>query len=100
MSLRQNALLLILLTGVLGIMGAWSAIPEVGRLWALPAALLLLGLAYEAAMLGRCVVELDARVPEFWPLARSQPAQFAFRQRSRRKLSVQVALSAPPMAAG
>lgn len=96
MSLRQNALLLILLTGVLGIMGVWSASPELGRLWALPAAFLLSGLAYEAAMLGRCGLELDVRVAEYWPLARSQPVQFAFRQRSRRKLSIQAVLSAPP----
>ncbi len=96
MSLRQNALLLILLTCVLGIMGVWSSIPELGRLWALPAALLLSGLAYEAAMLGRCRVELDVQVPEYWPLARVQPVQFTFRQRSRRKLSIQVVLSAPP----
>ncbi len=96
MSLRQNALLLILLTGVLGIIGAWSASPEIGRLWALPAALLLSGLAYELAILGRCSVELDLQVAEYWPLARSQPVRFAFRQRSRRKLSIQVALSAPP----
>lgn len=96
MSLRRNALLLILLTGVLGIVGSWSADPLSGRLWALPAALLLSGLAYEAAMLGRHAVELEARVPEYWPLARSQPVELVFRQHSRPRLSIQVALSAPP----
>ena len=96
MSLRQNALLLILLTGLLGIAGVWSPSPELGRLWALPAALLLSGLAYEAAMLGRCKVELDVQVPEYWPLARSQPVQFAFRQQPQRKLSIQAVLCAPP----
>ena len=96
MSLRQNAFLLILLTGVLGIMGVWSTSSVLAHLWALPAALLLSGLAYEAAMLGRCAVELDIQVAEYWPLARSRPVQFSFRQRSRRKLSVQVVLSAPP----
>jgi len=96
MSLRRNALLLILLTGVFGIVGSWSTDPTLGRLWALPAALLLLGLAYEAAMLGRHAVELDARVPEYWPLARSRPVELVFRQSSRRGLSIQVALSAPP----
>ena len=96
MSLRRNALLLILLTGVLGIVGSWSADPLSGRLWALPAALLLSGLAYEAAMLGRHAVELEARVPEYWPLARSQPVELVFLQHSRPRLFIQVALSAPP----
>lgn len=96
MSLRRNALLLILLTGVFGIVGSWSADPLSGRLWALPAALLLSGLAYEAAMLGRHAVELEARVPEYWPLARSQPVELLFRQHSRPRLFIQVALSAPP----
>ena len=95
MSLRQNALILILLTGLFGIVGTWSAPAELGRLWALPAALLLLGLAYEAAMVGRFVVKLELQTPEYWPLARSQPMQFIFRQHSRPRLSIQAVLSAP-----
>lgn len=95
MSLRQNALILILLTGLFGIVGSWSAPAEMRHLWALPAALLLLGLAYEAAMLSRCVVELELQAPEYWPLARSQPMTFTFRQHSRRRLSIQAVLSAP-----
>lgn len=95
MSLRQNALLLILLTGVLAIVGIWSASPELGRWWALPAALLSAGLAYEAAMLRRCGVELELQAPEYWPLARPQPVRFVFRHRSRRNLSIQVMLSSP-----
>jgi uncharacterized protein (DUF58 family) len=94
-SLRQNALILILLTGLFGIVETWSAPAGMGRLWALPAALLLLGLAYEAAMLHRCVVELELQAPEYWPLARSQPVQYKFRQHSRRRLSIQVVVSAP-----
>ena len=95
MSLRQNALILILLTGLIGIVEIWSAPQEIGHLWALPAALLLLGLAYETAMLSRCEVELQLQAPEYWPLARSQPVQFKFRQQSRRRLSIQAVLSAP-----
>jgi uncharacterized protein (DUF58 family) len=95
MSLRQNALLLILLTGVLAIVGTWSASPELSHWWALPAALLLAGLAYEAAVLSRCLIELEVQAPEYWPLARPQPVRFVFRQDSRRKLALQVALSAP-----
>ena len=95
MSLRQNALILILLTGLFGIAGAWSAPAEMGHLWALPAALLLLGLAYEAAMASRCVVELELQTPDYWPLARQQLARFIFRQRSRPRLAIQAVLSAP-----
>src|SRR5690242_5776847 len=95
MSLRQNALVLILLTGVLGIIGTWTAGPELRHWWALPAALLLSGLAYEAAILGRCVLELELQAPEYWPLARSQTMSYIFRQRSRPILFIQVALFSP-----
>ena len=95
MSLRQNALILILLIGLFGIVGTWSEPAGMGRLWALPAALLLLGLAYEAAMVSRFVVALELRTPEYWPLARSQPVEFIFRQHSRPRLSIQAVLSAP-----
>jgi len=94
-SLRQNALILILLTGLFGIVGAWSAPAEMGHLWALPAALLLLGLAYEAALASRCVVELELQTPDYWPLARPQLARFIFRQHSRPRLALQAVLSAP-----
>jgi uncharacterized protein (DUF58 family) len=94
-SLRQPALLLILLTGLVGIVGTWSGSPSMSRWWALPAALLLAGLAYEAAMLGRKPVELDVQAPERWPLGRLQVVRFAFRQHSRRRLHIQVVLSAP-----
>jgi uncharacterized protein (DUF58 family) len=96
MSLRRNALLLILLTVLSGIAGAWSVDVISGRLWALPAALLLAGLAYEVVLLGRYAVEIEARVPQYWPLARSQPVELVFRQRSQRSLSIQVALFSPP----
>ena len=51
MSLRQNALILILLTVLFGIVEIWSAPVQMGHLWALPAALLLLGLAYELSLI-------------------------------------------------
>lgn len=100
MSLRQNGLILILLTGLFGIVGAWSAPAAIGHLWALPAALLLLGLAYEAAMASRCVVELELQSPDYWPLARQQLVRFIFRQRSRPRLAIQAVLSAPEEFAG
>ena len=47
MSLRPNALALAVLTVLMAIVGDWSGDPELARLWYLPLALLLLGLAYE-----------------------------------------------------
>jgi uncharacterized protein (DUF58 family) len=94
-SLRQRALLLILLTGLFGVLGTWSASPSLSRWWALPAALLLAGLAYEAATLGSTPVELEVQAPERWPLGRMQTVRFAFRQHSHRRLSIQAVLSAP-----
>src|SRR6516164_5913318 len=93
MSLRQNALLLILLTGLTAILGQWSA--DFVRWWCLPAAALLLGLAYEVAVLSRVRLELELRTAEHWLLGRSQQIEFAFRQSSPRTLAIQTALSAP-----
>jgi uncharacterized protein (DUF58 family) len=93
MSLRRNALLVILLTGALAILGQWS--PEFARWWCVPAALLLLGLAYEVARLRGCEVHLRLLAPERWPLGRSEEVRYELRQDSRVDLSVQVLLSAP-----
>jgi uncharacterized protein (DUF58 family) len=95
MSLRRNALLLALLTALLAIMGQWSGGALSARLWALPAALLLAGLALEAVLLRRCVVRLALHAPSHWPLARRQRVAFVFSQGTRRHLALQVALNAP-----
>jgi uncharacterized protein (DUF58 family) len=95
MSLRRNALLLALLTALLAIMGEWSGGALAARLWALPAALLLAGLALEAVLLRRCAVQVDVRVPSHWPLARKQRAELGFAQSTRRQLALQVVASAP-----
>ena len=58
MSLRQNAFIAILLIALTEIIGDWSPLPAGGRLWCLPAALLLLGLAYERLVVQRCRLEL------------------------------------------
>jgi len=95
MSLRHNALVLALLSAVLAILGEWSGSATLAHLWALPAALLLLGLALEALLLSRCRLTLALRGPAHWPLARQQPVTFAFSQEGRRTLSLQVVLTAP-----
>lgn len=93
MSLRRNALLVILFTGVLAILGQWG--PELARWWCLPAALLLLGLAYEAAVLARCTVHARVLTSERWPLGRVQDARCELRQESWPSLAAQVLFSAP-----
>lgn len=93
MSLRRNALLLILLAGVLAILGDWSV--GFARWWCLPAAILLLGLAYEARGLGRIGLQLRWETAERWLLGRSQRLTLAFRQKGREILWIQTAISVP-----
>jgi uncharacterized protein (DUF58 family) len=94
-SLRLNALLLAVLSTLLGILGEWSGTPVLRHLWALPAGLLLLGLALEGILLTRCTVRLTLHGPERWAVLRRQPVTFAFSQEGRRTLSVEVALTVP-----
>ena len=93
MGLRRNALSLILLAGLLAIMGEWSV--HLARWWCLPAGALLLGLSYEAMVLGRIRMQLRLAGAERWYLGRPQRLDFVFRQSDRETLEIQAALSAP-----
>lgn len=93
MSLSRNALGLILAAGLLAILGEWSV--AFARWWCLPAGALLLGLAYEAAMLGRLRLELRTMTTGRWRLGAPQRLRLAFRQNDRETVRLQVALSAP-----
>ncbi len=93
MSLQRNALLLALLTGVLAILGQWN--PALARWWCLPAGVLLAGLAWEAAVTGRCRVQLRLTGPERWLLGRRYAMQLAFAQSARANAWIQAALAAP-----
>lgn len=93
MSLRRNALLLILLTGLLAIGGEWSV--ALARWWSLPLAALLLGLTYETAVVQRIQLQLRLAAAQRWLLGRPQRLQFIFRQSDSAVLQVQAALSAP-----
>jgi uncharacterized protein (DUF58 family) len=96
MGLRQNALLLVLLTGLIAIAGDWSGQAELARYWCLPAALLLLGLAYEAWIVSRAAPRLALRLPRRWVLGRATPVDFQFTHDLRRMLRIELAPSAPP----
>ena len=93
MSLQRNALMLILLTGLLGILAQWDS--AFGRLWSLPAALVLLGLIYESLQVRRESVGLRLLGPERWPLGRERTVRFLFVQDRRTRLRAQAALRAP-----
>ncbi len=93
MSLRRNALLLIALAGLLAVMGEWSV--ALTRWWCLPAGALLLGLAYEAAALGRIRLDLRLASAERWHLGRPQQVHFVFSQSTVRALEIEAALAVP-----
>lgn len=93
MSLQRNALLLVLATGLLGILGPWD--PPLAHLWCLPAAVLLLGLAYERSVVRRWRVRVRLAGPERWPLAGQRRVEFVFAQDLRALMRAQAVLSAP-----
>jgi uncharacterized protein (DUF58 family) len=95
MSLRQNALLLVLLTAVLAMVGDWGADHAPAGLWRLPAAFLLLGLAYESWMVSKSSLSFELELPERLFLGRSCAIRFVFRHSLGRPLDIELAPSAP-----
>ena len=95
MSLRQNALLLVLLAALIAIAGAWSDDPSLERWWRAPVGLLLLGLAYEVAMNRRAALRLSMQGASRWLLCRSAPLRLEMRAALGRTLSADIAVSAP-----
>ncbi len=93
MSLRRNALLLVLLAGVLAILGEWDS--GWARLWCIPTALLLAGLAYESATRRQRSVQLRVMGPPRWRLGSTQSVEFAFAQDAQRSMAAEVALTGP-----
>ncbi|HEY5019700.1 MAG TPA: hypothetical protein VII17_01650, partial [Steroidobacteraceae bacterium] len=71
MSLKQNALLLVLLAALIAVLGDWSADPQLTRWWRLPLGLLLLGLAFEAWMSRRANLQLQVHAAAQWLLCRA-----------------------------
>ena len=95
MSLRRNALLLVLSMTAIAVMGNWSTDPVLAGLWRLPAALLLLGLAYESWVVSRSGLRVDVEPPERLFLGRGCAVGFVFRHSLRRHLDIELAPSAP-----
>src|ERR1700680_3155597 len=95
MSLRINSLLLALFTAIIAVLGDWSAQPALAGLWLLPAALLLLGLAYESWVTARSGLTFDLDPPDRFYLGRSSRIGFICAHHLRRTLIMELAPSAP-----
>lgn len=96
MSLRRNALWLVLLTVAIAVSGDWSRHLALHGVWALPAALLLLGLAYESRYVSRCGMRLEVHAPAQLYLGRSTLLALQFTHRlEHRPLRFEFAVTAP-----
>jgi uncharacterized protein (DUF58 family) len=96
MSLRQNALLLVLLAALIAVLGDWSAQAALERWWRAPVGLLLLGLAYEGWMNQRCRLQLQVRAAHQWLLCRATPLRLEFSGAWGRSAQLEVAPTSPP----
>ena len=96
MSLRQNALALVVLTVLMAIIGDWSGDPHLARLWYLSLAVLLLGLAYEGWLMLRTGlgVSISTAKPR-WILGRPGAVQMTFSHRLARTLTLEIAPDSP-----
>jgi uncharacterized protein (DUF58 family) len=93
--LARRSYLLVMLTAVIAIAGIWSSDRSLARLWHVPAALLLLGLAAEGLVVRRLkpVTRLDTATPAF--LGRPQRGAFVFSNAARRPLVLEYAPATP-----
>src|SRR5260370_4833319 len=92
-SLRFNACVLILAAAVLAIMGDWEQ--SLAGLWRLPAALLLLGLAYESWMVSKGHLSVELQAPERLYLGRAAAIRFICSHSLKRTLAIEMAPSPP-----
>lgn len=95
MHLRLNALAFTVLTALVAIMGAWSSDVQLEKLWLLPLALLLLGLAYEAWVTSRAQLSLRITSAEQGILGRTTNLQFQLQQALGRGAAVLLAPAGP-----
>jgi uncharacterized protein (DUF58 family) len=95
MNLRQNGLMLILATALLGIAAQWAGVPALSNLWALPLGLLLLGLAYERWVRARATISLSIHSPAPWHLAHSGEVRWRIHHALPRTVTVMVAPCPP-----
>lgn len=95
MHLRLNGLVFAVLTVLVAILGTWSGETDLQRLWLLPLALLLLGLAYEGMTVTRARTNVTIDAAAQGILGRPMSLQLLFRHVLGRALDIQVAPTAP-----
>ena len=95
MHLRLNGLVFAVLTVLVAILGAWSGEPDLHRLWLLPLAVLLLGLAYERFIVSRARAGVTIDGPSQGILGRPMSLRLLLRHALGRNIDVQVAPAAP-----
>ncbi len=95
MHLRLNGLVFAVLTVLVAILGTWSGEADLQRLWLLPLALLLLGLAYEGLTVTRARANVTIDAPAQGILGRPMSLQLLFRHALGRDVDIQVAPAAP-----
>jgi uncharacterized protein (DUF58 family) len=96
MSLKRNAMLLIVASGLLAILSYWSGDPALQGSWRFAGALLLVGLAYESWSVTRSAAAVELDAPGAFYLGREAPVRFLCRHRASRAVELQIAPSAPP----
>jgi uncharacterized protein (DUF58 family) len=94
-SLRLNAFVLILFTVAAAIAGDWSGGQILAGLWHLPAALLLLGLAYESWIMSKSGLAFELDAPERLFLGRAGTFRFVCSHGLKRTLTLEVSPIAP-----
>src|SRR5262249_61437118 len=88
MHFTQRTYVLLMLTAVLAVAGIWSSDPALADLWRLPAALLLIGLAYEGLFIRKASVSAAIETVPRAFLGREQRAAFSFHNTSSRAIPV------------
>jgi uncharacterized protein (DUF58 family) len=93
--LARRSYVLLMLTAVIAIAGIWSGDRQVARLWRVPAAILLLGLACDGFAARRLTpgVRIATATPAF--LGRAQPGAVVFTNPGRRALSLEYGPATP-----
>jgi len=94
-SLRGNAFLLVLLTVAAAIASDWSGDSSLAGVWRFPAALLLLGLAYESLLVSHSRLAFELKTPEQLYLGRAAVFRFVCSHSLNRNLKLEVAFTAP-----
>jgi len=95
MGLRQNALVLAVLTMLVAIASDWTDAPTLRNLWCLPAGLLLLGLAYERWLAKRADVRLSIASKPGVLLGKIAAVQWSWSHALARAVQIEFAPAAP-----